>query len=173
MHVGSVTSAEVRWATASWRVGSNGSPFSPKASSPNLPRAAIELLGHAAERPDQVAVVAGPVEVVEHRQQRASTAPVVCSAASAPVAVDPLAVVGVLRGDPLQVAGALVELGPQRLELRVGPAGSRPVSVFCIGPTVADLGRLISARRRHRRPSAVARPCRRPRRRRPPPGVTG
>ena len=118
MHVGSVTSAEVRWATASWRVGSNGSPFSPNAVSPNLPSAAVELLGHRAERPDQVAVLAGPVEIVEHRQQRAEHHAGGLLGRQRPVAVDPLAVVGVFGGDPLQVAGALVQLGPQRTRAR-------------------------------------------------------
>ena len=64
------TSAEVWCATASCRVGSNGSPFSPKRGQAELAQRGGELLGHRAERPDQVAVLAGPVEVVEDRQQR-------------------------------------------------------------------------------------------------------
>ena len=65
-----MTSADVRCATASCRVGSKGRPSRRTRSARTCQRRG-ELLGHRGERADQVAVLAGPVEVVQHRQQRA------------------------------------------------------------------------------------------------------
>ena len=98
--VGSVTSADVWCATASCRVGSKGSPFSPNADQAELAGGRGQRLGHRGERTDQVAVLAGPVDVVEHRQQRGEHRTGGLLGGRTAVTVDPLAVVGVLRASP-------------------------------------------------------------------------
>ena len=75
---------------------------------------ALELVGHRLERAGEVAVLAGPVDVVEHRQQFGQHPADRNVARREPVALGPLAVVGVLGLDPLQVGGALGERGLQR-----------------------------------------------------------
>ena len=79
----------------------------------------------------------GPVEVVEHGEQLADELRAGGDQHGLAVAVDPAPVVGVLRGDPLQVGGALGDLGGELGDTRVigrtssgpaggGPAGRRP-----------------------------------------------
>ena len=41
-----------------------------------------QLIGDGRERPDQIAVIASPIQIIEYGQQRVSTAPVACSATS-------------------------------------------------------------------------------------------
>ena len=63
--------------SASCSVGSNGSPLSPKDVRPSLAAAASERLRDRLEAAGQLAVLPGPADVVEHRQQlRAARSPV-------------------------------------------------------------------------------------------------
>ena len=115
--VGSLTSAEVAWETASCRVGSNASPASPNPVNPNLARVEAQLVGHRRRRSDQVVVLPGPVEVVQDRQQGTDHQSAGLLDHRAAVALDALAVVRVLGREPLQIAQAFVQLGPGGLEL--------------------------------------------------------
>jgi hypothetical protein len=80
-----------------------GCPDGPQAE---LLQHAFELVGNRLERTGEIAVLAGPLDVVQHRQQPGQDSPGRAVDHHDPVAVDPLAVVGVLGGDPLQVRGA-------------------------------------------------------------------
>src|SRR5690606_39975847 len=57
------------------------------------------------------------LEVVQDREQRGEHAGDGQLTGALAVTLDPLPVVGVLGADPLQVPGALLHLGPQRLQL--------------------------------------------------------
>ena len=74
----------------------------------------VELVGDRLERAGQIAVRPRPVDVVQHRQQVGDYPTGGELADHDPVAVDPLAVVGVLGLQALQVGGALRELGLAR-----------------------------------------------------------
>ncbi len=79
----------------------------------------VELIGDRLEAAGQIAVLAGAVEVVEHRQEIDQHAADRNLAGSLPFAVGPTAVVGVLGLQALQIGGAL---GEQRRVL----VGRRP-----------------------------------------------
>ena len=72
-----------------------------------------ELVGDRLERAAQVAVRAGPLDVVEHREQLADELGPRVDQHRLAVAVDPPPVVRVLGGEPLQVRRALRDLGGQ------------------------------------------------------------
>ena len=157
-----MTSADVRCATASCRVGSNASPLDAERRQAELAHAAVNWSATAPNGP-----VRSPWSRARSRSSRTgsstpSTLPVACSTIRRPVALDPLAVVGVLGRDPLQVTGPLVELGAQRLQL--GPSRRPARRRRCPG----DRGSSPVARRslhRERRRRAIGpadRPLRRP-----------
>src|SRR5690606_21412925 len=80
--VDSVTSAEVTWATASCRFGSKRSPFSPKATSPNLPSSEMSCSATAPNGPTR-----SPCSRARSRSSRigssaVSTEATACSAAN-------------------------------------------------------------------------------------------
>ncbi len=76
-----------------------------------MARDRIELIGHGLERAVQITVRAGPVDVVEHRQQRRQHAADRDLTHDDAVALDALAVVGVLGLQALQISGALGDRG--------------------------------------------------------------
>src|SRR5439155_22231559 len=95
---------------------------------PELRHRLPQRVGDRPERAGQVAVVAGPVQVVEERQQAGQHGRGGLLGDQALVPVHALAVVGVLRGDALQVAGAFVQLVAQRRQLGGERTGARLVA---------------------------------------------
>ena len=91
----------------------------------------------------------GPVEVVEDRQQRREHHAHRLLRHDPAVALDPLAVVGVLGGDPLQIPQALVEFGAQRLEFRSERAGGRRGRALRRASDRFDAGAIGIRRSRH------------------------
>ena len=65
-----VTSGECACISASWSRGSNSSPGAPNFTSPCAGDDPLERVGDGLEAALELAVLAGPVDVVEHRQQR-------------------------------------------------------------------------------------------------------
>ena len=97
--------------TASCSAGSNGSPASPNDNQAELGQDRVELIGHRLECAGQITVRPGPIDVVEHRQQRRQHTADGDLAHGNAVALDPLAVVGVLGLQPLQIGRALGHRG--------------------------------------------------------------
>jgi hypothetical protein len=65
-----------------------------------------QLLGHGAERADQVAMVTGSIKIIEYGKQRGQHAAGRLLHHQGTVPIDPLAVVGELGAEPLQVASS-------------------------------------------------------------------
>ncbi len=107
--VGSVTSPEVPNCTASCTAGRSGRHLAARLQA-ELGHRGDQLVGDGAERPGQVAVGAGLVQVVQDRQQPEHHARLRRRRLGLPVLVDPAPVIGVLGGDPLQVGGAFGRL---------------------------------------------------------------
>ena len=79
----------------------------------------------------QVAVLFGAIEVVGQRQQFPGDGRLGQLPVQLPVAVDAAPVVGVLRGDALQVVGPFVELGLQARGFVVDDAGPVALGDVC------------------------------------------
>ena len=114
------------WDSASWIVGSNGSPGCAELDQP-LPRDhALELLGDAAEAVVERTVLAGPVDGVEDLDDRGQGLVRRVLAHQVAVALDPALVVDVLGLEPLQVGGPLRELPLDGRTLGLGLVASPP-----------------------------------------------
>ena len=74
----------------------------------------VELIGDRLERAGQITVRPSPIDIVQHRQQVGDYPTGGELTNHDPIAVDPLAVVGELGLQALQVRGALRELGLAR-----------------------------------------------------------
>ena len=103
------------WLSASWRRGSNASPGSPYLTSPAFATTRSSWSATAWKPVVELAVLTGPVDGVEHVDDRRERGVRRVLADQLPVAVDPALVVEVLGLEPLQVGGAL---GERLLELR-------------------------------------------------------
>ena len=118
---------EVPNCTASCTAGSKWSPDRAELGQPELGQRGGQLVGDRPERTDEIAVRSAPGPGRPGPSAaRAARWPSPPSTTELPVAVDPLAVVGVLGGDPLQVGGPLGRLLPRQVELGRGQV--RPLS---------------------------------------------
>ena len=149
----SVTSGAYECISASWTVGSKGSPSLPNCCRPILAATVSSDSADRLEAADQLAVFPGAADVVEHGQELGQEVRDGDLLDRDPVPLDPAAVVLVLGLEPLEVRRALVERGADLVQLGrrgrlccdcVPGRGRRPSSV--------ERGRRPSARR----PSGVA-----------------
>ena len=113
------------------------SPTSPKATRPSLANTASSWSATALRRAGQVAVRPRPVDVVQHRQQLGEHPADGQLAGRQPLALGPLAVVGVLGLQPLQVARCAPRARP-RLDLGATPGCGGATDVGSIRRRVGD-----------------------------------
>ena len=125
--------------------GSNGSPFSPYRTQPELADGRLDGLGHRLEPARELIVLPGPADVVQDRQEFGEHVGQGLLADHDSVPLNPLAVVRVLRLHALEVGGALGELRGEFGELRRDGLVSGRGVPWDMPPLLAVLGRFVLA----------------------------